>query len=87
MTVVAIYGGSFDPITCGHLILAFEVLNSGQCDQVWVMPSGDGREDKTARTKSSHRLAMCQAAVKEVLETRFITANGDLSGDSPIQVL
>lgn len=66
MALIALYGGSFDPITFAHLTVVFEILMSGLCDQVWLVPSGDGRKDKLASTKSADRLKMCQLAIEDV---------------------
>ena len=38
--VVALLGGTFDPITDGHLKMAAEVIHSGLADIVWIVPCG-----------------------------------------------
>lgn len=68
MAVIALYGGSFDPITMGHLISIVEALICGLCDQLWVIPSGDGRRDKDAKTSSVDRFEMCKLGVQNALE-------------------
>jgi nicotinate-nucleotide adenylyltransferase len=38
MRKIAVYGGSFDPVTLGHTRVAEIVLNTCDVDQVWFMP-------------------------------------------------
>ena len=49
-TVVAIYGGSFNPPHVGHAMVAQYVLWTGQADAVWLLPvyrhAFEGRHDK-----------------------------------------
>jgi nicotinic acid mononucleotide adenylyltransferase len=42
---VGILGGSFNPPTIGHQLMAVEVLNLNLVDEVWMVPCGY-REDK-----------------------------------------
>ncbi len=39
MKTIGIFGGSFDPIHKGHTSLARHVIESGACDEVWLMVS------------------------------------------------
>ncbi len=61
---IAIYGGAFDPMHNGHLVVIAQLLASGQVDSVVVVPSGD-RPDKTLGVSAADRLSMAQLAVKE----------------------
>jgi nicotinate-nucleotide adenylyltransferase len=36
---IGIFGGTFDPVHLGHLIMADQCRESGQLDQVWFIPS------------------------------------------------
>lgn len=76
---IALYGGSFDPITKAHVTLVFEVFASGLCDEIWVVPCGDHRHDKTCSASSRHRYAMCQLAFGVKSTTALDTTNDSAS--------
>ncbi len=60
----AIFGGSFDPIHCGHVALARAVRDSGLADEVWflVTPLNPHKQGKTL-TDEGERLAMVRLAI------------------------
>lgn len=61
---VAVMGGSFDPITVGHIDAARFVLNtSRQFDELWLCPCYAHMDNKRL-TDASHRLAMCEIAAR-----------------------
>ena len=61
-TKVAILGGAFNPIHCGHIQLAQFVLNtSGEFDEVWLMPAYNHMYNKDM-TPAEDRLKMCELA-------------------------
>lgn len=61
---VAIYGGSFDPITLGHIKSGQLVLNfSNKYDEVWFTPCF-GHMDGKKLESAQHRLAMCDIATQ-----------------------
>eukprot|EP00386_Alphamonas_edax_P000241 GDKI01000715.1.p1 GENE.GDKI01000715.1~~GDKI01000715.1.p1 ORF type:complete len:219 (-),score=41.28 GDKI01000715.1:37-693(-) len=67
---VAVYGGSFDPITVGHILAISQVLQLGACDEVWVVPCGD-RKDKKLKATPQQRYTMCQLAVSSCFSPDF----------------
>ncbi len=61
---LGVYGGTFDPIHLGHLLLAESCRESAQLDEVWFIPAATsphkvGREPAAA----SHRHQMLQLAI------------------------
>lgn len=62
---IAIYGGSFSPITNGHIQVAKFVLdNSSYFDEVWLTPSYNSISGKNL-VDSQDRLKMCELSAKD----------------------
>ena len=79
---LGIYGGTFDPIHNGHLILAREALEQLQLDRVVFIPAAASphkREQTTAAPAA--RLEMLQAAVEG--EPRFEVSDVELRRPPP----
>jgi len=66
MSRIALYGGSFDPPHLGHVITITAVLNSGQVDEVWLVPTGLN-PDKVSHASPENRKQM----VAVMLATMF----------------
>ncbi len=63
---IGVFGGTFDPIHIGHLILAVEARHQLQLDQVVLAPAGDPpHKPDNPISPLHHRLAMCRLAVAE----------------------
>jgi len=61
---IGIFGGTFDPIHVGHLILAVEARHQLQLDRVYLAPAGDPpHKQKDPISPVRHRLAMCRLAI------------------------
>ncbi len=60
----AILGGSFDPITLGHIQLCSKVLEAGIVEQVVLVPSFTHHYGKKLQT-FEHRFNMCRTALKD----------------------
>ena len=60
----AIFGGSFDPVHCGHVALARAVRDSGLADEVWflVTPLNPHKQGNNL-TDEAERLAMVRLAI------------------------
>jgi nicotinate-nucleotide adenylyltransferase len=79
---IAIYGGTFDPIHNGHLILAREALEKLQLDKVIFVPAAISPFKKTAAAASGElRLAMLRVAIEG--ETEFAADDCELRRPGP----
>ena len=67
---VAMSGGSFDPITIAHLMIAADVIHFKIADEVWLLPCGN-RSDKDTIVDAGFRLRMCELAVKSTFPSEF----------------
>lgn len=65
---VGIFGGTFDPIHLGHLILAEEARIQLQLDRVYLIPAGDPPHKQEQQvTPVAHRVRMVELATAESL--------------------
>ena len=78
----ALYGGSFDPIHHGHLILAREAMEQLSLDRVVFIPAAQSPH-KLSRTPTSPpiRLAMVRAAIAG--EARFECDDSETKREGP----
>ncbi len=61
---LGIFGGSFDPVHYGHLLLAETCREQCQLDQVWLLPAASAPHKVQKQTAGAkHRVAMLQLAV------------------------
>lgn len=62
---IGIFGGSFDPIHIGHLMLANYCVQYADLDQVWLMVSPcNPLKQYNRKASQEDRLKMCQLAVE-----------------------
>ncbi len=66
---IGIWGGSFDPVHIGHLILAQEVLVVCQLDRIIWVPSGDPPHKSGPGASGDDRVQMVELAIEG--EERF----------------
>ena len=63
---IGVFGGTFDPIHMGHLIVAEDARAALELDKVLFIPAGQPWFKSYRQiTEAHHRLAMVQLAVKE----------------------
>jgi nicotinate-nucleotide adenylyltransferase len=61
---VGVFGGTFDPIHVGHLIIAQEVVAALRLDRLFFLPAGDPPHKRDhAITPARHRLHMVELAI------------------------
>jgi nicotinate-nucleotide adenylyltransferase len=60
---LGIYGGTFDPIHIGHLILAEACREACQLDHVWFVVAPSPPHKSGGRTDVGHRIEMARIAV------------------------
>ena len=61
---VGLFGGTFDPVHYGHLILAEQCREQGRLDEVWFVPSArPPHKSDPALTRFDRRVEMLQLAL------------------------
>lgn len=79
---LGIFGGTFDPVHHGHLILARDALEQAKLDAVLFVPCIQSpHKQGKPRTSDLHRLAMLRLAVRD--EDRFWLTRCELERDGP----
>jgi nicotinate-nucleotide adenylyltransferase len=79
---LGIFGGTFDPVHVGHLILAQEALEQLDLDRLWFLPaSRPAHKRARAITPVSHRIAMLRHAVRG--NPRFTISRIEADQDGP----
>ena len=69
---IAILGGSFNPVTSGHIQIARYVFDNSSVENVWIMPCFNHLQ-KAGLEDFTHRLNMCRIASEPFSE--FITVS------------
>ena len=80
MSLIGIFGGTFDPIHYGHLRTAFEMLQALRFEQIRFVPSGDPPHRGETYAGAELRLEMVSVAVEGqpgfVADDREVRRNG-----------
>jgi nicotinate-nucleotide adenylyltransferase len=63
---VVLFGGNFDPPTRAHADVIQQVLLRDLCDELWILPAGDNRYDRSAHASFDHRYAMVTLMIGEL---------------------
>src|ERR1700730_11011309 len=80
MQPIGVFGGTFDPIHCGHLRTAFELWQELQLAEVRFLPTGTAPHPDHRSATPELRLKMVQAAVADqpsfVVDDREVRRSG-----------
>jgi nicotinate-nucleotide adenylyltransferase len=60
---LGLFGGTFDPIHVGHLILAEQCREACRLDRVWFVVAGAPPHKRGERTPLAHRIEMVRIAI------------------------
>jgi nicotinate-nucleotide adenylyltransferase len=61
---LGIFGGTFDPVHCGHLLVAEQCLEQCRLDQVWFVPAGvPPHKLQQTIAPGKARAEMCELAI------------------------
>ena len=61
---IGIFGGTFDPVHLGHLILAEQAREQGQLDEVWFVPAPrPPQKDGLSISRFDVRVEMLELAI------------------------
>lgn len=63
--MIGILGGTFDPIHCGHLHIAHELLQQRVLDNIIIVPAGQPSHRKPPIATPEQRLAMAKLAIAD----------------------
>ena len=63
---IAILGGSFDPVHCGHVALARYFVDLLHPDELRILPAGNPWQKHGLQASGEHRLAMLELAFNDI---------------------
>lgn len=80
---LGIFGGTFDPVHYGHLVLAEQCREQCGLDEVWFIPAAEPPHKSTSRiTPAANRCEMVQFAIAGHPQFRLSTIEIDRPGPS-----
>ena len=79
---IGVFGGSFNPVHFGHLVLAQDVLEAFELDTILLVPCGNPpHKDPAEFAEARHRLAMLEQVVD--LDPRFDLSRVEIDRAGP----
>ena len=68
---IAVLGGSFNPPTDGHLLMAANIIHTRSADEVWIVPCGPRPDKPSMTTCARDRLLLTHLAVEATFSSSF----------------
>lgn len=65
MRRIALLGGSFSPITEGHINITDIIINNTNVEEIWLVPCYNHRQ-KDVNVSPENRIAMCNVAIQTI---------------------
>lgn len=62
---IGLFGGTFDPVHCGHLAVVDKVQVACGLERVWLIPAARSPLRDAPQASAGHRLAMCRLATAD----------------------
>jgi len=78
---LGVFGGSFNPVHYGHLILAQEVLWQAELDQILFIPAKIPPHKKEGVLSEHHRFRMLELSLKKY--SKFVLSNIEFLREKP----
>lgn len=75
---VALFGGSFNPIHQGHLLIAQTLLEKPEVDEVWFVLAKQAPLKENVSVAFEHRLAMINLAIQNISGLKVCTIENEL---------
>jgi nicotinate-nucleotide adenylyltransferase len=83
MRKIGVFGGTFDPVHLGHLILAEQCREQGRLDEVWFVPAPrPPQKDGEAITRFDQRVEMLAIAIAGHAAFKISEVEKDRAGPS-----
>ncbi|WP_373277916.1 nicotinate-nucleotide adenylyltransferase [Amphibacillus sediminis] len=79
---IGLLGGTFDPPHIGHFVIAEEVYQQMELDEIWFIPSAEPPHKDRARVSAADRVAMLSAVIREQPHFKLNTLELDRKGKS-----
>ena len=80
MRRIALMGGSFNPIHCGHMNLARAALENALADEVLFLPTGNPPHKRDGLADKNDRFAMVELALEGEARMKASREEGDRQG-------
>lgn len=81
--MIALVGGTFDPIHLGHISLAREILSHYPVESLYFVPAYRNPHKSESETSPAHRLEMVRRGVREMNDPRVDCLDWEVTAPGP----